>query len=214
LPEIVVHTDGQTLCHGRHDATLCETADGVPVPVSTMQRWCCEAVMQAVIVNPDGTIDQICRELRTANRQQRRMLEAMYTTCAHPHCTMTFSACRIHHIIWWSLGGTTTLSNLLPLCETHHHLVHEGGWNLSIDDQRHVTWTRPDGTTWHTDTGPNRNRDDQTTTTTTTDRCDRPPGRTTDPPEPPGPTERSGRRTGPPPGRSPAPRAAQQHTLL
>ena len=48
------------------------------------------------------------------------------------------------------------LANLLPLCETHHHLVHEGGWNLTIDDQRHVTWYRPDGTVWCTDTGPNR----------------------------------------------------------
>ncbi|HSJ91214.1 MAG TPA: HNH endonuclease signature motif containing protein, partial [Ilumatobacter sp.] len=86
----------------------------------------------------------------------RRMLAAMYATCAHPHCQVPFSACRIHHIVWWTRGGKTTLANSLPLCETHHHLVHEGGWHLSIDEQRHVTWTRPDGTVWLTDGGPNR----------------------------------------------------------
>jgi hypothetical protein len=156
VPEIVVHTDATTLCHGRHDDTLCETADGVPVPVATMQRWCCEAVLQSVIVRPDGTIDQLCAERRTADRRQRRMLEAMYATCAHPHCSVPFPACRIHHIVWWTRGGATVLANLLPLCERHHHLVHEGRWHLTIDERRRVTWHRPDGTVWTTDTGPNR----------------------------------------------------------
>jgi hypothetical protein len=144
------------MCHGRHADALCETADGAPVPVETMRRLCCEAVIQAVVVNPDGTIDRLCEELRTANRKQRRMLEAMYSTCAHPHCSVPFTACRIHHIVWFTRGGTTVLANLLPLCETHHHLVHEGGWNLTIDDRRRVTWYRPDGTPWYTDDGPNR----------------------------------------------------------
>jgi hypothetical protein len=117
---------------------------------------CCEAIISAVIVNPDGTTDQLCAELRTANRAQRRKLAAMYSTCAHPHCQVGFSHCRIHHIEWFTRGGTTVLSNLLPLCETHHHQVHEGGWNLTIDHHRRVTWHQPDGTTWHTDHGPNR----------------------------------------------------------
>jgi hypothetical protein len=223
LPEIVVHTASETLCHGRHANSLCETADGVTVPVSTLQRLCCEAVIQAVIVNPDGTIDQLCEELRTANRQQRRMLEAMYSSCAHPHCTVAFSACRIHHIIWWTNGGKTVLQNLLPLCETHHHLVHEGGWNLTIDDQRHVTWTRPDGTIWHTDHGPNRhpkpnrpghNQPDQDQPDRNhTDRCEHPPGRNGPPPKPPDPATQPTRGTGAPPTRSPGLRPDHQPTL-
>lgn len=156
VPEIIVHTDHESACHGRHADTLCETIDGQPVPVSTMQRLCCEAVLTAVIVNPDGTVDQICAEQRTANRAQRRRLAAMYSTCAHPHCQVAFSQCRVHHIVWWTKGGKTVLANLLPLCETHHHLVHEGGWNLTIDHKRVVSWLRPDGTLWQTVDGPNR----------------------------------------------------------
>ncbi len=156
VPEVIVHVDHRSACHGRHDDTLCETVDGQPVPVSTMQRLCCEAIIAAVIVNPDGKVDQLCEELRTANRAQRRQLAAMYSTCAHPHCQVAFSQCRIHHIIWWTRGGKTVLANLLPLCESHHHQVHEGGWNLTIDQQRSVGWYRPDGSLWHTVDGPNR----------------------------------------------------------
>ena len=156
VPEVVIHADASSLCHGRHDDTLCETIDGAPVPVATVQRLCCEAVLQAVVVRPDGTVDQICAERRTANRQQRRMLAAMYRTCAHPHCEVGFSRCRIHHVEWFTRGGRTVLANLLPLCETHHHLVHEGGWNLSIDPDRTVTWIKPDGTIWKADSGPLR----------------------------------------------------------
>ena len=156
IPELVVHVDHQTACHGRHADTLCETIDGQPIPVSTVQRLCCEAIITAVVVNPDGTVDQLCEELRTANRAQRRQLAAMYSTCAHPHCQVAFSQCRVHHIIWWTKGGKTVLANLLPLCETHHHQVHEGGWNLTIDQHRIVSWIKPDSTIWQTDDGPNR----------------------------------------------------------
>ncbi|MFW2336206.1 HNH endonuclease signature motif containing protein [Ilumatobacter sp.] len=189
VPEIVVHTDGETLCHGRHAATLCETADGAPVPVATMQRLCCEAV----IVRPDGSIDRLCAEQRTAGRKQRRLLEAMYSTCAHPHCEVRFSACRVHHVVWWTRGGRTVLSNLLPRCEVHHHLVHEGGWNLDIDDQRHVTWTKPDGTVWSTDIGPDRRPEPGVA-----DRCGRPDAPRRAAPTAGPPSEPAGRRPGPP----------------
>ena len=47
---------------------------------------------------------------------QRRALRAMYRTCAHPDCTMPFSACKAHHIRWWWRDlGPTDLDNLIPL---------------------------------------------------------------------------------------------------
>ncbi|MEZ5381387.1 MAG: HNH endonuclease signature motif containing protein [Microthrixaceae bacterium] len=32
---------------------------------------------------------------------------------------------QVHHINWWSHGGTTNLDNLCLLCSTHHTMVHE-----------------------------------------------------------------------------------------
>jgi hypothetical protein len=160
VPEVVLHTDTRTARQGRHEHTLCETQDGDPVPVATMQRFCCEAILTTVLVEADGTVRKLA-EQRTANRHQRRALSAMYATCAHPHCTIAFSHCRIHHIIWWTNGGQTILNNLLPLCETHHHLVHEGGWTITMTPDRTLTWNRPDGTTWMMHSSINRQPDQQ-----------------------------------------------------
>ncbi|MET0461225.1 MAG: HNH endonuclease signature motif containing protein, partial [Ilumatobacteraceae bacterium] len=83
---------------------------------------------------------------RLATSEQRQALRAMYTTCGHPHCEVRFGACRIHHVDWWDHLGPTDLQNLLPLCDTHHHLVHEGGWRLTLKPDRTITLRRPDGT--------------------------------------------------------------------
>lgn len=156
IPSVIVHVDARTLCEGRHAGSLCETVDGRPIPVATARRLCCEAVLSAVVVEADGTTRRLTAELRTATREQRRALAAMYATCAHPHCEVGFSRCRIHHVVWYSVGGATVLDNLLPLCETHHHLVHEGGWRLELDPDRTLTWIRPDGQVWLVHHSPNR----------------------------------------------------------
>lgn len=155
VPEVVLHMDARTACEGRHADTMCETQDGDPIPVATAQRLCCEAAITMVIVEADGTVRRLVEE-RTANRRQRRALAAMYATCAHPDCRVPFSQCRIHHIVWWSKGGPTTLDNMLPLCSQHHHLVHEGGWDLSMTPDRKLMWLRPDGSVWRTHRSMNR----------------------------------------------------------
>lgn len=157
VPEVSIHTDARTAAEGRHEHSLCELDDGTPIPVSTMQRFLCDAIVRAVIIEPDGTVRRIA-ELRTPNRAQRRALAAMYSTCAHPDCAVPVTACKAHHIVWYSKHGPTLLDNLIPLCEAHHHLVHEGGWNIRMTPDRTVTWVKPDGTTWRTHHSPNRRR--------------------------------------------------------
>lgn len=77
-------------------------------------------------------------------------------TRSHPDSTVTIDDCRIHHLDPWARGGRTDLHRMAPLCEVHHHLVHEGGWGLDITPDRIATWTRPDGTIhW---TGPVNDR--------------------------------------------------------
>jgi len=113
--------------------------------VSTIRRLCCEANIIPVVFNGKGELLDVGREHRTATRAQRRALRALYRTCAHPHCTVAFDNCRIHHIHWWENGGRTDLPNMIPLCETHHHQVHEGGWSITMAPNRHTTWHHPTG---------------------------------------------------------------------
>lgn len=183
VPEVIYHVDHDTFAHGRHEHSLAETNDGVPVPVSAIERACCEAIITAVVIRPDGTVEQLGTPQRTANRAQRRRLAAMYRTCAHPHCTVALSRCRIHHVVWWSRGGATHIDNLVPLCDEHHHLVHEGGWDLELLPDRTLTWLRPDRTTWWSGNSTNRHR--RRPAQAPGDPAERPPGPEPDPPDPP-----------------------------
>ena len=156
VPEVIVLVDDHTRCHGRHDRTVCETTGGQPMPVSTVQRMCCDAEIAIVHLDGRREVINLGRSERTATRAQRRALRAMHRTCAHPSCAVSFDDCRIHHIRFFRFGGPTDIENLLPLCEEHHHLVHEGGWQLTVAASRIATWVRPDGTHHHT--GPTIDR--------------------------------------------------------
>jgi hypothetical protein len=41
--------------------------------------------------------------------------------------------------------GLTDIDNLIPICNKHHHLVHEGGWQLHLAPDRSLTITQPGG---------------------------------------------------------------------
>ena len=125
---------------------MCETSTGQEVPAATFRRLCCDADIIPVVLDGDGVTLDVGRAKRVATRDQRRALRAMYRTCAHPGCTVGFDDCDIHHVNPWTPTGLTDLDNLLPLCSRHHHLVHEGGWTLTLRSDRTTVWCRPDGT--------------------------------------------------------------------
>jgi hypothetical protein len=150
VPEITALIDYRSLIDGLHSRGICETDNGMSLPVSTVRRMCCEAEILPVVLDGAGQALDVGLAKRTATRAQRRALRAMHRTCAHPDCTVPFDACRIHHVIAWQAGGQTDIDDLLPVCEPHHHLVHEGGWSLTMTPDRVATWTRPDGVHHHT----------------------------------------------------------------
>jgi hypothetical protein len=156
-PEISVLIDWQTLLNDAHSGGVCETVNGVPLPVSTVRRLCCDAHVLPLVLGGAGQILDAGRTRRGTNRAQRRALAGMHRGCAFPDCTVAFDACRIHHVEWWwKHKGPTNIDNLLPLCEQHHHLVHEGGWTLTMTSDRVATWARPDNTAHWTGTTINR----------------------------------------------------------
>lgn len=157
VPEINVLVDLATLQDGVHDHSVCETDNGVPLPLSTVRRLCCEADVIPIVLDGAGQPLDVGRAQRTATPAQRRALRAMYSTCGHPDCTVGFTGCKVHHIRWWwRHQGRTDLNNLIPLCEGHHHLVHEGRWTLTMSEDRATVWSRPDGTIAHRGPPPAR----------------------------------------------------------
>src|SRR5262249_34074653 len=134
-PEIVVVVDTRT-----PDPAGGPTVDwGLPIELPT--RVLVDLVDPAdtypgvvrggAVLYASGRLD-LGRTTRLASRAQRRVLRAVYPTCAIPGCPVRFEACKLHHVVWWENGGPTDVANLLPLCSSHHHAVHDQGWRLRL----------------------------------------------------------------------------------
>ena len=157
LPDVTVLIDERTLVAGHpHEHTIIDAGLGrFGLPIETVRRWACLGTVTPVVVAADGVRIYLGRETRLANRAQRRALHVLYRTCAL--CDVPFEHTQAHHVTWYGQHhGTTDIDNLLPLCTRHHHLVHEGGWQLHLTPDRTLTITRPGG---HTSThAPPRTR--------------------------------------------------------
>lgn len=147
-PELVGVLDGSTPpVAGGPPA---EWAIPVELPAPVVARLAGRADVHGIVLwngfvlHAPGIVD-LGRSTRVANRAQRRVLRALYGTCAVPDCAARFDDCRIHHVVWWRHGGRTDLDNLLPLCSLHHHAVHDDGWQLTLAADRTLTITLPDG---------------------------------------------------------------------
>ena len=146
LPDVTVLIDEKTLLDGcRHERSTVDAGLGrFGLPIETIRRWACLGTVTPVVVGADGVRLFLGRETRLANRAQRRALRVLYRTCAL--CEVPFEHTQAHHVSWYGLQqGLTDIDNLLPLCNTHHHLVHEGGWQLILDADRTLTVIRPGG---------------------------------------------------------------------
>jgi hypothetical protein len=156
VPSISVLVDYDTLRAGLSKVSICETDDATALPVATVRRLCCEAEIVPVVLDGRGQALDVGRAARVATPAQRLALRAMHRTCIGPQCAVPFDDSYIHHVVPWYLGGRSDIENLAPLCNEHHHLVHEGGWALTLTPDRIATWTRPDGVVDHS--GPTIDR--------------------------------------------------------
>lgn len=162
VPEICVVTTLDRLTSDAAAHGLCETSGGEPLAPATLRRLLCDASVYPAVLGGAGEVLDAGRTTRTVTPAQRRALRAMHRTCGEPECRVPFDDCRIHHVRWWVRDhGRTDLESLLPLCERHHHLIHEGGWILTMTPDRVATWIRPDGTHHHTGSTVDRPNTDE-----------------------------------------------------
>ena len=154
VPEISVLTDHDTLVSGWHAHSICETDDGIPLPVETVRRTVLrrrDPADRARTVPARSSTSDAPDEpppRLNAERYERCTAPAPIPTarwCSPPATSTTFA--------WWGRDdGPTNIDNLLPVCDKHHHLIHERGWTLTMTPDRTATWTRPDGTIHSTGT--------------------------------------------------------------
>ncbi len=150
-PEIVVVVDArQTTLDANSKTPVIDWGLPVELPPRVLEDLFARAdahpiiVHNGIVLHAPGDMN-LGRSTRLASRAQRRALRALYPTCAVPGCGVAFEFTKPHHVHYWEHGGTTDLHNLIPVCGKHHHAVHDGGWRLSLQPDRTLTITYPDG---------------------------------------------------------------------
>ncbi len=109
------------------------TIDGVdqPVPASFVRRTAADLQIIPCVLGGDSTILDWGREKRLFTPAQKLALAERDGGCAR--CGAPAAQTIVHHIRWWSHQGTTDLSNGILLCTACHHIVHDEGWEITID---------------------------------------------------------------------------------
>lgn len=110
------------------------TEEGSRVSPETSSRLCCDSEVVPIARGADGSVLDVGRSRRTAGWRLRKALDARDGGCRFPGCTSRMRT-HAHHIRHWAQGGETAMDNLVLLCPFHHRAVHEGGWQVEMDDQ-------------------------------------------------------------------------------
>jgi hypothetical protein len=113
------------------------------ISAETARRLACDASV-VTIRERDGTPLSVGRRTRTIPTAIRRALGARDRTCRYPGCERR-RFLDAHHLEHWAHGGETKLGNLIHLCRTHHRLVHEGGFSVSLRPDGSVSFEGPEG---------------------------------------------------------------------
>jgi hypothetical protein len=124
----------------------CHIEDGPALSPAAAQRIACSATVSWMLHDHAGNLLDVGRRHRKPPPALRRAVrERDQYRCRFPGCHSRRTD--IHHIRHWARGGKTRLSNLILLCEAHHVIVHELGYQITLaDDGRGFTFTQADGT--------------------------------------------------------------------
>ncbi len=126
---IVVTVDEEKLRNGAGEATL---DTGAAISVGETRRLACNAGLLPVVLAGESKILDLGTSRRVFDRHQRLALATRDRGCVFPGCERPPAWTEAHHRLPWSEGGATDIDNGCLLCSFHHHLIHQGEWELTL----------------------------------------------------------------------------------
>ncbi len=102
---------------------------GPPLHPESIRRLTCDGALISVLEDGAGNVLNVGRKTRTIPPALRRALKVRDKHCQYPGCG-SVKYVEGHHIVHWSRGGETSLSNTVLLCRRHHRVVHEFGLSV------------------------------------------------------------------------------------
>mgnify|MGYP000932714892 CR=1 FL=1 len=132
----------------------------VAVPAITAWALATGGTWRRLVTDPaSGVVLDIGRTRYRPPAGLADLVRARDKTCVFPTCQTPASRCDIDHLTPWSEGGTTSLDNLVVLCQAHHRLKHTPGWALTRNQASGVlSWHTPDKTVYQRHPGGTINR--------------------------------------------------------
>ncbi|WP_455134042.1 DUF222 domain-containing protein [Microbacterium aurum] len=109
------------------------TIDGIdqPICIGTARRMAASGGIIPWVMGTDSAILDWGREKRLFTTAQKRAITERDGGCIG--CGAPPGRSKVHHLTWWTHGGTTDLTNGALLCDSCHHRIHDQGWDIHID---------------------------------------------------------------------------------
>jgi hypothetical protein len=147
-PATLTVTAGLDTLEGRFAAlpgTLQLPNGPFPLSLEALRRMGCDSRLNAVLLDAARTPIGASGTHRHATERERRALRAMWGDyCAGNGCASTDTV--PHHVPPWWKTGRTKLDDLVPLCKSDHHDVHDGHRTIRLRDGRLIDengWVDP-----------------------------------------------------------------------
>ncbi|MGM9473568.1 DUF222 domain-containing protein [Pseudarthrobacter sp. YS3] len=120
-----------------------------PIPITMARRLIADGAtsFHRVLIDPrDGAPLEIGRTSYPVTKAQRQWLRLRDGKCPFPGCHNQSLDNEADHLLAWTKGGTTGISNLAQPCPKHHKLRHTGGWEPGPATKDHPPgWISPTG---------------------------------------------------------------------
>ncbi len=111
-------------------------------PAATRRLACDAGILPALLDGASVPID-VGRARRPFTGAIRTAVLLRDGGCAFPGCDRPPRWTDIHHITYWTNGGTTNRDNGVALCRHHHRLIHTSAWTIHLGPDRKPTFTPP-----------------------------------------------------------------------
>lgn len=134
------------------------TLDGViPIDADTARRLAADAPsFTRLLVHPvSSAVLDLDRTTYRVPSDLRRLVLSRHPRCVFPGCGRRAVDADVDHRVDWEAGGTTSISNLAPLCRHHHRMKHLTEWRYRPDPAgTGFVWTSPTGAVHRTGEPP------------------------------------------------------------
>jgi hypothetical protein len=123
-----------------HAKVSARLADGTPLSPERARVIALNAGVSALILGTDGIPLYLGNKARFVSAGQRRVLEALYETCAFAECDIPARFCEADHTLGWTNHQATDINLLAPCCSWHNRAKHRYANKITMTRDSRGRW--------------------------------------------------------------------------